>query len=138
MTHPQTTLIDNPAGVAAAAPAGVVLCPQALAVLAQLDPSGANQLFVRVMTTYCKSLARLVAQMVAARQPLDAAALRLATHTLKSSSASIGARALSEICGSAEAALRDGRLDDLSPMLDALLAEAEQVDIAVRQLLLPS
>lgn len=117
--------------------APAVLDEQALAMLAQLDPSGSSQLFVRVMSTYRKSLARLVGQLVAARGPLDADAMRLAAHTLKSSSGSVGALSLAQLCGVVEAALREGRLEALPATLDALLAEAERVEIAVLHLLQP-
>ena len=113
----------------------VALDPQALAVLSQLDPSGSGQLFLRVMTTYRKSLDRLVGQMAVAREPFDPDSLRLATHTLKSSSGSVGALALAQLCGSAEAALREGRFDELPHLLDAVLAEARRVDSAVLKLL---
>ena len=112
-----------------------VLEEQALANLAQLDPTGASKLVSRVLTTYRSSLARLMAQLVAARQPFDAVALKLATHTLKSSSASVGALVFSALCGAAEQALRDGRLDGLQSLLDDLVVEAERVDAAVFQLL---
>jgi HPt (histidine-containing phosphotransfer) domain-containing protein len=112
-----------------------VLDELALAGLRQLDPTGANQLMPRVLTTYRTSLARLLGQMSAARQQSDTAALRLATHTLKSSSASIGALRLSVLCGTAEQAARDGRIEDLPALLDQLEAEAADVDAAVLQLL---
>ena len=115
--------------------APVALDPQALAVLSQLDPSGSGQLFLRVMTTYRKSLDRLVGQITTARDPFDPDALRLAAHTLKSSSGSVGALALAQLCGSAEAALREGRFDALPHLLDAVLAEAGRVDSAVQKLL---
>ena len=114
----------------------LVLDADALAVLAQLDPTGANRLLHRVLTTYRSSLARLMAQLVAARQPFDAATLRLVSHTIKSSSASVGALDLSALCGAAEQALRDGQLDDLPLILDALQAQAGRADAAVCQLLL--
>ncbi len=112
-----------------------VLDELALAGLRQLDPTGVNQLMPRVLTTYRTSLARLLGQMSAARQQSDTAALRLATHTLKSSSASIGALRLSVLCGAAEQAARDGRIEDLPALLDQLEAEAADVDAAVLQLL---
>ena len=112
-----------------------VLDELALAGLRQLDPTGVNQLMPRVLTTYRTSLARLLGQMSAARQQSDTAALRLATHTLKSSSASIGALRLSVLCGAAEQAARDGRIADLPALLDQLAAEAADVDAAVLQLL---
>lgn len=116
--------------------APLVLDAQALGMLTQLDPTGANQLLLRVLNTYRSSQARLMAQMVAARRPFDAATLRLVAHTLKSSSASVGALGLSALCGAAELALRDGRLDDLPLILDDLQAQAGRADAAVRQLLL--
>lgn len=123
-------------GVSASlAPASSVLDPLALANLAQLDPTGANQLLPRVLFTYRSSLARLLAQLRGARAPFDPDALRLVTHTLKSSSASVGALTLSGLCGGAEQALREARLDELPALLDALEAEAARVDTAVHQLL---
>lgn len=126
-------LSERPVGTAGA----LVLDAQALAVLTQLDPSGSGQLFARVMRTYRKSLARLIGQLAAAREPFNPDSMRLAAHTLKSSSASVGALGLSQLCGSAEAALRERHFDALPTLLDALLAEAERVDLAVLQLLLP-
>lgn len=116
--------------------AGVaVLDAQSLANLSQLDPTGANRLLQRVLSTYRSSLARLLGQLTQARAQTDAASLRLVAHTLKSSSASVGALSLSALCGAAEQAVREGDLALLSPMLDRLEAEAARVDAAVLQLL---
>jgi hypothetical protein len=112
-----------------------VLDPAALANLAQLDPTGANRLMHRVLTTYRSSMARLLAQLAQARTQADAAGMRLVSHTLKSSSASVGAIALSTLCSDAERALRDGRLDDVPGLLDRLVVESARVDAAVLQLL---
>ena len=135
MTDPMINVLsDRPATAAVAVPP-LVLDAQALALLSELDPSGSGQLFVRVMSTYRKSLARLIGQLVTAREPFDPDSMRLAAHTLKSSSGSVGALGLAQLCGSAEAALREGRFDALPKTLEALLAEAERVDLAVHQLL---
>ena len=112
-----------------------MLDAQALANLAQLDPTGASKLLSRVLTAYRGSLARLLPQLTAARMPFDLGTLKLVTHTLKSSSASIGALDLAALCSAAELALREGRLDGLPRTLDDLLAEAARVDAAVLQLL---
>lgn len=114
---------------------GVVLDANALADLRKLDPSGASRLLPRVLTAYRKSLAKLLSQMAHARQQSDAATIRRVTHTLKSSSASIGALAFSALCGEAEMMLREGRLERLPALLDQLVAEAARVDAAVLQLL---
>lgn len=117
-----------------AACAGVaVLDARSVAALHQLDPSGANRLVQRVMVTYRSSLDRLLGELSLARSHTDAASLRLVTHTLKSSSASVGALALSALCAEAEQAVRDGRFDDLPSLLDQLGVEAVRADAAVLQ-----
>lgn len=119
----------------AVVPGEAVLDATALANLAQLDPTGANRLLQRVLTTYRSSMARLLVQLAQARAQSDPATMRLVTHTLKSSSASVGALALSTLCGDAERALREGRLDGVPALLDQLVAESARVDAAVLQLL---
>jgi HPt (histidine-containing phosphotransfer) domain-containing protein len=137
MTDPNATL--SPTVAMATAPPGdagaTVLDATALASLSQLDPTGASHLMQRVLSTYRDSLERLLSQLTHARRQSDTASLRLVTHTLKSSSASVGALALSVLCGDAEKAIREGQLDKLPPMLDQLAAEAARVDAAVLQLL---
>ena len=116
-------------------PGEALLDAAALANLAQLDPTGANRLLPRVLTTFRTSMARLLAQLALARAQPDLATQRLVAHTLKSSAASVGALWLSQLCGDAEKALRDGRLDDVPGLLDQLVAEAARVDVAVLHLL---
>lgn len=113
----------------AAAPArwDAVLDAQALGRLRELDPTGRNGLVVRVLTTYVSSLSKLLDQFEAARAAADAGGLRHVAHTLKSSSASVGALQLSALCADAERSLRDGPQDGLEPQLDALAAEARRV-----------
>ena len=112
-----------------------VLDAAALAALAQLDPTGANRLMQRVLTTYRSSMARLLAQLAQARAQPDPTTQRLVAHTLKSSSASVGALLLSQLCSHAEKCLREGRLDEVPDLLDQLVAESARVDAAVLQLL---
>lgn len=106
---------------------------QALAGLTMLDPTGANKLVQRVLSTYQTSLGRLLQQITDGQARGDNAAVRLAVHTLKSSSASIGALDLSRLCAAAEQAVRDGQLDTLPPILGGLQAEARRVALAVQQ-----
>jgi HPt (histidine-containing phosphotransfer) domain-containing protein len=112
-----------------------VLDPQALAALQRLDPSGQAKLLTRVFDTYRASLARLLTQLDDAQRRADAAGMRLAVHTLKSSSASVGALDLSRLCADAERALREGRLDALATGLERLRTEARRVDLAAARLL---
>jgi HPt (histidine-containing phosphotransfer) domain-containing protein len=97
-----------------------VLDQAALARLAELDPSGANRLLERVLQAFQTSVARLRPQLIAGRADGDPAAIRLVTHTLKSSSASIGALRLSQLCAEIETAIRLEPGAELGPQLDAL------------------
>jgi histidine phosphotransfer protein HptB len=105
-----------------------VLDAGALAKLHALDPLGQAGLVARVIATYAASLQRLVADFGAARAVGDATGLRHVAHTLKSSSASVGALALSALCAAVEQQVRDGAgADILAPQLEALEAEAVRV-----------
>ncbi|MBP6901111.1 MAG: Hpt domain-containing protein [Burkholderiaceae bacterium] len=133
-----TATLDAPQQAAAAQAADglpVALDPHTLGLLSQLDPTGANQLVQRVLNTYRASLARLRQQALQAHSTGDAATVKLAVHTLKSSSASVGALRLSALCAEAEQCVREGRLDSLPEVLGRLDAEAARVDEAVFSLL---
>ncbi len=108
---------------------GLRLDPSALARLAELDPRGDNQLVRRVLTAFATSAARLMPQFEAARGGPDLNALRYVAHTLKSSSASIGAMALSATCADVESRVRTatGSTDGLEPLLDTLAAQVAEV-----------
>ena len=104
-----------------------MLDAQALARLRELDPGGKAGLLDRVLKTYAQSLGRLLDQLRAARGAGDGAAIRHVAHTLKSSSASVGALELSALCADVEARLRDDRLQGLEAQLDRMLAEGERI-----------
>ena len=61
----------------------------------------------------------------------DAAALRRAAHTLKSSSASLGALALAALCKGLEAMGRTNRVAEAITVLPALLTESDLVHVAL-------
>ncbi|MDP9043606.1 MAG: Hpt domain-containing protein [Pseudomonadota bacterium] len=92
----------------------------ALARLVELDPTGRNQLLERVLQAFQTSVARLRPQLDAARLVGERAAIRLVAHTLKSSSASIGALRLSQLCAQVETAIRLDPDADLANLLDEL------------------
>ena len=72
-----------------------------------------------------------VADMRAALAAGEAEDLRRAAHTLKGSSASLGAVGLADACRAIEAAAREGRLDGLDGAVDSV---AEQFDAVVAAL----
>jgi HPt (histidine-containing phosphotransfer) domain-containing protein len=115
-------------GACAGAGAGLdVLDTAALNRLRELDPGGRSGLLNRVLQTYTLSLERMLVQWRAARAADDAGAMRSMAHTLKSSSASVGALGLSALCADVEARLRDGRLESIEAQFDALAAEGQRI-----------
>ena len=92
------------------------------AVLNELKMSvGGDTSFVaEVAQAYLSEGDGHIAQISAGLADGDVAAMVRPAHTLKSSSAALGAARLADICRSIEHAARDGQLD----RLDALVAEA--------------
>ncbi len=110
-----------------------VLDAVALERLRALDPTGENQLMSRVLTAFDASLTRLMPQLAQAQTTQDCPVMRHVAHTLKSSSASIGALHLSALCAELEVAARAVELEGLDSLIYAVRAEAEVVLIALKQ-----
>ena len=134
LAHATPAIVTAPAAFASpSAPPSLaeVLDAQALARLQELDPEGKAGLVSRVLATYVRSLQRLLDQLRAARAAADMQAVRLVAHTLKSSSASVGALNLSARCAEVERRLRDGECDGLAALLDQLTDEGGRVFAAL-------
>jgi HPt (histidine-containing phosphotransfer) domain-containing protein len=112
-----------------------VLDAAALARLAELDPQGSAGLVQRVLATYANALERSRQELLLVRQPLQHEPLRQLAHTLKSSSASVGALALSALCAQVEHSVRSQQSDDIGTLLDAMQAEMQRVAGAVQAML---
>ncbi|HUG23027.1 response regulator [Piscinibacter sp.] len=112
-----------------------VLDAGALERLRELDPKGENQLLARVIKAFDSSAARLMPQLQDARHAGDHAGMRHVAHTLKSSSASIGAMKLSQLCAEVETKIRTENLENLDNRVDAMSAEVEIVLQALKRLL---
>jgi HPt (histidine-containing phosphotransfer) domain-containing protein len=108
---------------------------EALARLTELDPKGENQLLERVLRAFQASAARLMPQLEAASVSGDRATVRLVAHTLKSSSASIGAHQLSQVCAQIEALIRAESADDLDPLLHTMRSTLDAALGAIQHLL---
>lgn len=118
-------------------PSAALLDPEAIARLRELDPTGQNKLMARVIAAFSTSLDRLLPDLERARagSPPDLAVIRHVSHTLKSSSASLGATTLSARCADIEAMARDGRVEGLPSQLDAMLQDIQEVRAALAALL---
>lgn len=111
-----------------------VLDPAALARLQELDPRGENGLLDRVFQAFQTSAARLMPQLGAARIAGDRAGIRYVAHTLKSSSQSIGALRLSQLCAHVESLIRIEATEGLDAGIDDLVAAMAEVLQAVAAL----
>jgi HPt (histidine-containing phosphotransfer) domain-containing protein len=129
--HPCRHPLDD-AGDATVAPA--IDCG-ALDRLRQLDPGGRRGFLQHVLQTYERSLAKHLAVLAAAADSGDIARAGESAHTLKSSSASIGALVLADRCAEVERLARAGDAAALGAPLQALRAEAGRVGEAVQAIL---
>jgi HPt (histidine-containing phosphotransfer) domain-containing protein len=111
-----------------------LLDPDSLRRLRELDPQDRHGLLRRVLDTFAESLVKHLDELAQARRDGDRALLRHVAHTLKSSSASVGALELSRICADIERRLRDEPapavgslpLDDMVGQIARLLAAASR------------
>ena len=108
---------------------------EALRRLRELDPRGDNRLFERVGKAFETSVGRLLPQLEDAFNVNDTAAIVHVAHTLKSSSASIGALKLSQLCAEIETMIRRQTGEDLSDRIREIPAETERVLAGLRLLL---
>jgi HPt (histidine-containing phosphotransfer) domain-containing protein len=115
--------------------AAVVLDEASLQRLHELDPEGTNQVVQRVLRAFETSLQRMLPQSMQALAQGDHEAVRHVVHTLKSSSASVGALALSRRCGEIENRLRVLQSQDLDTLMDGLNTEGQRVLAAVQVVL---
>ena len=106
-----------------------------LAGLRELDPQGRNGLLERVVKAFQDSLSRLAPQLRSAMAAGEVKGIRHVAHTLKSSSASIGALRLSALCAELEAAVRSEAPEGLQARVDGVCAEIEHVKPALQTLI---
>jgi HPt (histidine-containing phosphotransfer) domain-containing protein len=115
--------------------AASVIDPQAIERLRELDPSGQQGVLRRVLQAYETSLGRHLGEIGQAVTAGDAERLSRSAHTLKSSSAAIGAMGFSQRCADVEHHLRSERQLPPAAELQALIDEGRQVLAAVEAML---
>jgi len=94
---------DVPAGEAA------ILDLSVIDRIREMEQRGAARLLERLIDTYTTTATKLMADAERALAQRDAVMLRHAVHTLKSSSANVGATALSQCFGTVEVHAREGK-----------------------------
>ena len=89
----------------------------------------------RVVSAFETSVTRLMPQLDEALQAGELPGIRHVAHTLKSSSASMGAVKLSKMCSELETMARQGQSDGMSERVAELQAEVEIVRVALKRML---
>jgi CheY-like chemotaxis protein/HPt (histidine-containing phosphotransfer) domain-containing protein len=97
-----------------------VLDPTALDVFRELERRGGKNVLGRIVQAYLKQSQQHVAQLSEAAAKRDASGVQSAAHTLKSSSAQVGAVTLSELCKELEAMGRSEAIEDIDKHVAAL------------------
>ena len=125
---------DAPSGCS---PPLATLDAGALARLRELDPDGRHGVLTRVLAAFETSLARMLVQLRAELDAGDPGVVAGVAHTLKSSSASVGALALAASCAEVERRLRAGEPGDLPADVRRLVDDGDAALRAVGAMLRP-
>jgi len=103
--------------------------------LRALDPAGGMGLTRKILQVYLDSSGNLIAQIEQAIAAGDGETVRRAAHSLKSSSANVGAETLSGCFKQLESMGRDGKLAKASTEFTETRREYEQAVIEIRTML---
>ncbi|BDI03902.1 response regulator [Sphaerotilus microaerophilus] len=109
--------------------------PAALATLRELDDSGTDALVRELLGTWLHDAGLGLAQVDGALASGDAAALARAAHALKSSSANVGAQALSACWRELERCGRENRMGDARASIEQTRREHIRAADALQQIL---
>ena len=90
------------------------------------------------MKAFVTSTTRMLPQLRDAGQTGDLNGVRHVAHTLKSSSASLGAAWLSRRCADLEHQMRAGVVRDIGTQIESIAAETEVVIKALKQMTEPA
>jgi two-component system, sensor histidine kinase len=110
VSAPAVPLAQPAAKAIQLAPTALIYDPDVLAALPMVADGSAPEYAGELLGLFERSTAAALRDIQAAVQAADKPCTRRLLHTLKSSSASVGAMALSSHCATAEASLRQGHL----------------------------
>lgn len=92
---------------------------------------GDNDLLIELINSYLEDAAKLVQSIQESLEKSDALLLQRAAHTLKSSSASLGAKTFSLLCKELELMGRSGDTSQAEPLLDNFIIEYQKAIMAL-------
>ncbi|HEX6706574.1 MAG TPA: response regulator [Albitalea sp.] len=111
-----------------------VLDGEAVHELRRIEAEAGGGLFDKVLGIYTSSSSALVASLVAALVAHDADAAAMAAHSLKSSSANVGALRLSRLCATIETLAQSRRLHEARAHVGELERQHARVGAAIQAL----
>ena len=109
-----------------------VLDPAALDAIRELQRPGQPQLVERIIGAYHEQSPKLISELKRAALAQDGDAIARAAHSLRSSSANLGATQLAVLCKQVETSARERHLEAAHELLDALEREYRKVSAALR------
>ena len=130
-TRPSSSSITDDRARARFASDTSILDANTLESIRQLQQPGGEDLLIKVVTQYLETSQELLEKLRAAVDLTDAHALTQAAHSLKSSSANVGAKVLAELCRRLEAMGRQNDLNGASSLLDQFSEEYQRVVAAL-------
>jgi len=113
------------------AKAGEVLDRQVLEQLSKVRTNGKPELLARVINLYLAESPKLVQKLKQAAGASDARAIARSAHSLKSSSANVGAKVLSGYCADVEASARRADTEEARKIVAKIEAEHGSVQSAL-------
>jgi CheY-like chemotaxis protein len=135
--EPQASAAAAPGGTSVAAPDAREDSPateidaKALEEIRALQRTGSPDLLEKIVDRYLKDAPRLLQSMREAAATANGDVLRRAAHTLKSTSATLGAIRLAQHCREIESRARSGRLADAGQWLNLVENEFSLVRVAL-------
>ncbi|MEN8762665.1 MAG: response regulator [Thiogranum sp.] len=126
-TSPVPVQGDEPAMELSAPP----IDQSVLDVIRDMEDEDDPDMLADIIGLYRDKSVKLLQSLQTAIANMDAEAMRVAAHTLKSSSANVGARVLADLCRELEELGRSGSLDNAATKLSHLYDEYRRVDVAL-------
>jgi CheY-like chemotaxis protein/HPt (histidine-containing phosphotransfer) domain-containing protein len=120
---PANSSVGPLAGPSAATAGVVVLDEKVLTALRDLQRAGRPDIVKRTIDLYLEDAPRLLLDLHHAAESHNVAALGRASHTLKSSSANVGATRLAAACNELETLARTGMIGEAGELVSAVVAE---------------
>lgn len=105
---------------------------QKLASLKKMVGKNAEKIVPELINCYIDDSVQLLREMTDAVDSQEAIALRKAAHTLKSSSATLGAMTLSQLSKELETMSTDGNRSEISSKVEQIVAEFTRVKVALQ------